>query len=175
MNTLRHVLVVALALASVSAAPTGAQQNDATPQRNAERLDEARRQTVKRSSPQAPAPDDQGRLDAMRRAFTDLGEENGKLRKENKDLHADNNALNQKLREAEKLLRQWQASRNALEVPPQPAPGQGPNEVPPTWRPFEFNGATYYVVPLKADSDNEGTKTNTLMQVEPARPPAPAK
>jgi hypothetical protein len=93
----------------------------------------------------------------------------------NQALRVVNDAMANKLEEYEVREMRRRQNRGALVVPPQAPQAQPGNAVPPTWRPFEFNGATYYVVPLQGSNDNEGTKTNTLMQVEPAHPPASAK
>jgi hypothetical protein len=179
MNSIRNALVVAVALTATSAAAGDAQQKDAPAPAAA-----ARREAVVKyfdAPAPAPAPDaadrrqDASGQDALRQMFTDLAAENVKLRKEARDLRADNEALRQKLQDSERQLRQWRANRGALVVPPQAPHGQPQNAVPPSWKPFEFNGATYYVVPLKARQEDAGTKANTLMQVEPARPAAPAK
>jgi hypothetical protein len=153
MKSLRHVLVITLALAAVSAGPSGGagEQKDSLAPDAGDRLQDALGQ------------------DALRRMFTELAAENVKLRKEVKDLRADNDALNRKLQESEQMLREWRANRGALVVPPQ-APGQQPNGVPRSWRPFEFNGATYYVVPLQAEQENGGARPNTAMEVAPTRP-----
>jgi hypothetical protein len=156
MKSLRHVLVITLALAAVSAGPSGGagEQKDSLAPDAGDRLQDALGQ------------------DALRRMFTELAAENVKLRKEVKDLRADNDALKDKLQASERQLRQWRANRGALAVPPQAPQGQPSNAVPPGWRPFEFNCATYYVVPLKAGLDDGGTRANTLMEVEPAQTPA---
>ena len=150
MKSLRTVLVVPVALAALSAAPSGAPQpNEANPA-------------------EAAPPRDNGQ-DALRRMFTDLAEDNVKLRKEN-DLRADNDALQRRLEECEKLLRQQRDNRRGAFVLPQEGfQGQLKNAVPKDWKPFEFNGATYYLVPL-ASGDDAGAKPANAMQVTPARP-----
>jgi hypothetical protein len=44
-------------------------------------------------------------------------------------------------------------NRGAIVIPPNilttPAAPQGNAKVPPNWKPFEFNGATYYMIPLE--------------------------
>ena len=161
MKSLRFVLVVAVALAAASAAPSGAQQKG---------------QQKESAAPDTAKPlQDVPAQDALRQMFSDLAAENVKLRKENKELRADNDALKGKLQESEQLLRRWRANRGTMVVPPQAPQGQPDNTVPKNWQPFEFNGATYYVVPLKADQEGDRTSTNTLMQVVPARPAPPAK
>ena len=171
MNSLRPALVFAVALAASSAAPTTAQQKEAPAL-----LDAARRDVVTKyfeAAPDAPAPDAAERkLQSMREMFADLAEEVGKLRKENKDLRADNDALKRKLEDYERLLtRQRDNRRGALVLPPEAPQGQPGSAVPKNWKPFEFNGATYYLVPLKAEQDATPTRAKRAVQVAPA--PAP--
>lgn len=151
MKWLRYALVIATALAAVSAAPGGEQQMQ-----------------QKEQPPADPQKDAPGQ-DALRRMFTDLAAENVKLRKDVMDLRADNDALKQKLQESERQLRQLRANHGALAVPPQPPQGQPNGNVPRNWRPFQFNGATYYVVPLKAEQDGRTTGANSPIEVEPAK------
>ena len=151
MKLLRDGLVVAVALVACSAAPIPTAQQD------------------------APLPKESSQ-DALRQMFTGLAEENVKLRQENKDLRADNDVLKRKLEEAEKQMRRLHDSRNALVIPPQAAPGQGSAPLPPGWRPFQFNGATYYVVPLAVgERDDRVAGTNAAMEVAPARPASRAR
>ena len=178
MKPLRHALAVAVALAAVSAAPGDAQQKDAHAQPDGARREAARRYFAAPAAAPAPAGPAEGRQESPQKMIARLKAENANLRKENKDLRADNDAMAQKLEEYEVREMRRRQNRGALVVPPQAPQAQPGNAVPPNWRPFEFNGATYYVVPLKAErapGDNDGTKTNTLMQLEPARPEAPAK
>ena len=174
MKSLRPALVFAVALAASSAAPTTAQQKDAPAP-----LDAARRDVVTRyfeAAPDAPAPDAaEKKLQSMREMFTDLAEEVGKLRRESKDLRADNDALKRKLEEYERVLRWRRDNRpGALVIPPEAPRGQPGNAVPKNWKPFEFNGATYYLVPLKAEQDETPTRTKRAVQLAPAAPAAPA-
>src|SRR5438270_8025118 len=137
MRSLRNVLVLAVALFASSAAPSGAQQREAA----------------------APVPDAaEPRQETMRQTMKDLLDENVKLRKQNKDLRADNDALKRQLQDYEQMLKHLRSNRGTL-VPPQQAPQQGTGQVPQNWRPFEFNGATYYVIPLR-DGDAKGQRNN---------------
>jgi len=149
MRSLRNVLVVVVALAASSAAQSGAQQKEAP-------------------AP-APAPDAaERRQDTMRETMKDLLDENVKLRKQNLDLRKDNDALKRQLQDYEQMLKQLRSNRGTLVIPPQPAPGPASEKVPQSWQPFEFNGATYYVIPLRAGEGKEQRKASpTLMEVEP--------
>ena len=152
MRSLRNVLVVAVALAASSAAPSGAQQKEAP----------------------APAPDAAERKqETMREEMKDLLDENVKLRKQNKELRADNDAMKRQLQDYEQMLKHVRSNRGTLVIPPQQAPQQGTGQVPQSWRPFEFNGATYYVIPLR-DGDAKEQRNNAApalkLEVE-AQPP----
>ena len=60
--------------------------------------------------------------------------------------------------------------RSKAVMAPQPGvPGQ--SQVPPGWQPFQFNGMTYYVVPLEG---SRGGATRMLMEREHLAPPADA-
>jgi len=142
MRSLRNVLVVAVALAASSAAPSGGQQKEAP----------------------APAPDTaERRQDTMRETMKDLLDENVKLRKQNLDLRKDSDALKRQLQDYEQMLKQLRSNRGAVVVPTQPAPGAASEKVPQSWRPFEFNGATYYVIPLHdGDAKEQHNVARTL-------------
>jgi hypothetical protein len=67
-----------------------------------------------------------------------------------KDYQDENASLRERVKELEGQVQTLKQNR-VVNVVPQPAtPGQAPGQVPPTWQPFHFNGATYYVVPLAA-------------------------
>ena len=73
----------------------------------------------------------------------------------------ENAALRAKVTELEAQVVRLQ--RKAVMVPQPGAPGQP--QVPPGWQPFQFNGMTYYVVPL-GEGQGAGAHTITV----PARP-----
>ena len=160
MKSLRHVLVVAFALAASSAAPTEAQQ-----EQPAER--QPRQRTMRL---QAPAPDvREQRLEAiqnaLRREVAKMKAENNDLRKQNENLRADNAALRRQLEAYEWRARRQGENRGTFVIPPEAlraAPSQG-GGVPESWKPFEFNGATYYIIPLK-DGETATGRSNVLME-----------
>ena len=160
MESLRNVFVVAVALSTASVAPTEAQQ-----QPNNER---ARREARSRYF-EARAPDErEQRLEAiqnaLRREVTRMKAENADLRKQNENLRADNEALRRQLAAYEARVHQQRENRGTFVIPPEAlraAPSQG-GGVPESWKPFEFNGATYYVVPLK-DGEAATGRSNLLM------------
>jgi hypothetical protein len=79
-----------------------------------------------------------------------------------KDYQDENVALRERVKELEGQVQALKQNR-VVNVVPQPAtPGQVQGQVPPTWQPFQFNGATYYVVPLAAGRG--GTHTQLLSQ-----------
>ena len=131
MKSLRNLAGCAIACALVSAAPT--------------------RGVVQETSPTPPSqnPGNPKWVESMQRLVKDLTDENLKLRRAVEDLQDSNNTLMRQLTEARRLEKE---NRGVVVVPPDalrvaPAP---PNSgtVPPNWKPFEFNGATYYMIPL---------------------------
>ena len=178
MKSLRHVLVVAFALAAASAAPTEAQQ-----EQPAER--QPRQRTMRL---QAPAPDArEQRLEAiqnaLRRELARMKAENNDLRKQNDNLRADNEALRRQLEAYEARVRQQRDNRGTITIPPEALRGARPqgNGVPESWKPFEFNGATYYIIPLKDGEAAAAGRGNLLMETPAqerptiAKPAAPAR
>ena len=170
MKPLRHVMVVVFALAAASGAPTQAQQKPPGD-------DRARRETRNRYS-EAPAPDErEQRLeaiqDALRREVARMKAENNDLRKQAEDLRADNAALRRQLEAYEQQARERLDNRGALDLTPDAlrdlrVPG-GAGRVPPDWKPFEFNGATYYLIPLKQGQEAAAGGPSKLL-LETARP-----
>ncbi len=70
------------------------------------------------------------------------------LRAQVKEQAAEIRSLREKVEELQARSRDY---RKVLVAPPQAAPnpaGVGAQQVPPGWIPREFNGTTYYVVPL---------------------------
>jgi hypothetical protein len=154
MRLLRNVLVVAVALAASSAAPSGAQQKEAP----------------------APAPDAaERRQETMRETMKELLDENVKLRKQNLDLRKDNDALKQQFQEYKDVVKQLRSNRGTLVIPPQPAPGQATGKVPQSWQPFEFNGATYYVIPLRDGDAKEQRNVAPTLKMEVGVESQPSK
>lgn len=171
MKSLRHVLVVAFALAAAPAPAIEAQQEqpgEKQPRQRTMRL-------------QAPAPDDrEQRLEALqnalRREMAKMKAENNDLRNQNENLRADNEALRRQLEAYEARLRQQRDNRGTFVIPPEALRGTRPqgNGVPESWKPFEFNGATYYVIPLK-DGEAATGRSNLLMETPAQERPTIAK
>ena len=69
----------------------------------------------------------------------------------------ENLILRRRVKELEARVEELKQSK-AVVVPQPGVPGQA--QVPPSWKPFEFNGMTYYVVPLR---DGEGAPARTLV------------
>jgi hypothetical protein len=146
MKAMRNVLVSALACALVSAAPSRAVQPNAAAPAPAQ---------------PAPAPGEPKWVDSMQRLVKDLSDENLKMRREIKDLQDQKERLSRALADCEARLEKQRENQGALNVPPNvlvapPAP-KG-NQVPPNWQPFEFNGTTYYVVPLSQQRQQAAAK-----------------
>ena len=93
-----------------------------------------------------------------------------KLMKSLEDLlkgYQDENAtLRARVKELEAQVEKLKQSKAVVITQPA-APGQP--QVPPSWKPFEFNGMTYYVVPLE---DSRGGNVRTLMERQHLAPPA---
>lgn len=169
MKTLNNVVACVIACALCSAAPTRGVEPKAIPPQ-----EKSRDQAVKQYfAPAAPAPADGNSgdpkwVESMQRLLKEITEDNARLRNENKNLRADNQALKQYLEEYEAQVRRRQDNRGAGIIPPNAPPvPQGNGQVPPNWRPFEFNGATYYVVPLEH-------RTDTGQPASAPREPRPA-
>lgn len=155
MKSVRVLIVVAIACA-VSAAPSGAQEPKPSQPDSAKPLDEARRGAVERyfAQPAAPQtktqiqtpadPKDPKWVRTIQQLVKDLTDENAKLR-------ADNEALMRQVEAYELQMRRQRENRGTFVLPPQALQGELKNSVPPGWKPFEFNGATYYLIPLKDD------------------------
>lgn len=80
--------------------------------------------------------------------------------------YADENArLHARVRELEAQVKKLAENRTVTIVP---QPGTPRNQVPPDWKPFRFNGGTYYIVPL----EGTGAKASeTVIETPPPRPP----
>ena len=80
-----------------------------------------------------------------------------------KGYQEENTKLRARVQELEEEVERLQVAQlrlkqnKAIAVPQPGVPGQ--SQVPPTWKPFEFNGMTYYVVPL---GDNQGAAARTI-------------
>ena len=149
MRSLRDVAVCALACALVSAAPTrGVQPQPA------------------RAQP-APTPksSDPRWVESMQQLVKELTEDNLKLRREVADLRDQRDFLNRKLEECRTLLQKREQNRGTFVIPPEAMRNLQPQGkgVPESWKPFEFNGATYYVIPLKDGAAAAG-RSNLLME-----------
>jgi hypothetical protein len=167
MKSLRLVIVIGIACAVSSAAP--AVTEDA---KSAKPADESRRQAVEKYFEAPAGPDNQPRPDpkdprwvqSMQRMLKELAADNANLRLENEGLRADVEALKRQF-EAEGLkLQRQKENRGALVLPPQAFQGQLKDTVPKEWSPFEFNGATYYIVPLR---DGEAAPAARLLRDAP--------
>ena len=70
----------------------------------------------------------------------------------------------------EARLEKQQDNQGALNVPPNvvvaPPAAKG-SQVPPNWQPFEFNGATYYVIPLEQRDPRAAAAARNLVLTPP--------
>lgn len=160
MRSLRNVGLCALACALVSAVPTrGVQPQSAGPQ-------------------PAPTPKagDPKWVESMQQPVKELTDENLKLRREVQDLRDQRDFLNRKLDECRALLQKREENRGTVVIPPEALRNLKPhgNGVPESWKPFEFNGATYYVIPLK-DGEAATGRRNLLMETPAQERPTVAK
>lgn len=150
MNAVRCAVVTVIALAVSSAAPSAAEQPGA-----AGKAEDARRRAVQnyferradaRVQAQArPNANDPKWVQSMQQLVKDLSDDNAKLRVENEGLRADNEALKRAVSAMEAKLRQLQQNRGTVVVPP----GEVRSAPPEGWKPFQFNGQTYYLIPLE--------------------------
>ena len=76
----------------------------------------------------------------------------------------ENEKLRARVKQLEAEVEALKKSR-AITLAPQPAAPA----VPPTWKPFQFNGATYYMVPLETSAG--GPAARLLTDGEPASAP----
>jgi hypothetical protein len=86
------------------------------------------------------------------------GHENDRARAELKALTAKVEQLERNTAALQKELSDFrQRSKPLAALPheilmtPATAPPAGRTEIPPGWKPFEFNGMTYYITPLKQE------------------------
>jgi hypothetical protein len=91
---------------------------------------------------QAPAPGDANRPETVEERLQRCLKDNDRLRTRVKQLE----------QEVETLKRS-----RTINLTPQPATPA----VPPTWQPFQFNGATYYMVPLDASGKTQSAQLLT--------------
>ena len=159
MKLLVNVGIIATACALTSAAPVPAKEPG-----RAEPWGEARRQategafgargTVQLAQPsQGQARTDPKWVESMQQLLKDLADDNARLREENQGLRADAEALKRQLEVYEQERRQRKQNQGTFVLPPDALKSlqvpKDATDVPPGWRPFQFNGATYYIVPLK--------------------------
>jgi hypothetical protein len=119
--------------------------------------------------PAEPPRSDPKWVESMQRVVKDLTDENAKLRAENEELRGDVAALKRKLEAYEAQALKWQENRGTLNlvVPPDAVRSTQPRD----WRPFQFNGQTYYVIPCKDGQLVAGQAARgpvTRLLVEPA-------
>ena len=89
--------------------------------------------SVSLAEPAKQAPTDGSmRERALRQMLADMADKNARLEEESKRLKDEINLLK---------------ARRAVEIP-RVAPQQSAPSVPKDWKPFNFNGQTYYVIPL---------------------------
>ena len=100
------------------------------------------------------------------------------------DYRDENATLRERVKELEGQVATLKQNR-VVNIVPQPGAA---NQVPPNWKPFQFNGGTYYIVPLKAGKAQaygelrttaRETATKAATGDQPANPtivlPAPKK
>lgn len=174
MKLLTNIGITAIACALCSAAPMPA-KGPAKPQAQ----DGARRQGVGRylsdataeqlkQHPQAREKTNTKWMESMQQLLNDLADDNARLRQENEALRADAEALKRQLDIYEQERRQQKQNQGAFVLPPDAlknlqAP-HGSTQVPPNWRPFQFNGATYYIIPLRHGPQAQVTPGRTDQQ-----------
>ena len=168
MKSLRNLAVCAIACALCSAAPTRGVEPKANPAPTDPRSDVVKKYFA--AAAQAPAQPPKDRTDPkwvelMQQTLKELTDENVKLRREMSDLRDQKDFLNRRLEECEKLLLQQKENRRVwdLVVPPP----QGNAQVPPNWKPFEFNGATYYMIPLEQGGQGNVAPRKNLILTPP--------
>ena len=155
MKAMRNVVVSALACALVSAAPTRAVQPNAP---------------AAAPAPAQPAPGEPKWVESMQRLVKDLSDENLKMSREIKDLQDQKERLSRALADCEARLEKQQQNQGALNVPPNvlvAPPAGNANQVPRNWRPFEFNGTTYYMIPLEQRDARDAAAARNLVLTLP--------
>ena len=187
MKLLANIGIIAIACGLVSAAPSPTQKAATPPKPQ----DDARVTVRYFAEPAAPGtvqPPRQGEnrtdpkwVESMQRVLKDLADDNARLRQENEAMRADSEALKRQLEMHEEEARRRQENRGTFILPPDALRNlqvpQGAQQVPPNWRPFEFNGATYYIVPLRdgvRDGVRNGASTAKGQAVIPIPAPTPA-
>jgi hypothetical protein len=152
MKSLLHVAAFAAAAALFSVAPILAREGDPAQQ--------VRPAEPAKAEPPRQEQKDPKWVETMQKLLKELTDDNAGLRAENQGLRADVEAMKRELAASSEKLRQLEANRGVLVIPPNaaqvPNARQIPNAnaVPKNWQPFEFNGVTYYKIPL-ADSKQE--------------------
>lgn len=162
MKSLLHVAAFAVAVAIFSIAPMLARE--AGPAQQVRPAEPAKAQPAKAELPKAELAKQEQKdpkwVETMQKLLKELTDDNVGLRAENEGLRADVEAMKRELAASNEKLRQLEANRGVLVVPPNaPQVPNGKqtsnaNAVPKNWQPFEFNGVTYYKIPL-ADSKQE--------------------
>jgi hypothetical protein len=82
-----------------------------------------------------------------------------------KDYQDENATLKARVKELEGQVEHLKQNRVVNVLPTQPAV---PGQMPPTWKPFQFNGATYYLVPLAGAGAADSAAIKTLATAPPA-------
>lgn len=88
-----------------------------------------------------------------------------------KDYQDENATLRERVKELEGQVRTLKQNR-VVNVVPQPGGTAG--QVPPHWKSFQFNGGTYYVVPLAEGQGADRFTLGTNAQEQPRRAQGPA-